>query len=160
LVPVRHGGHRDAALDQKGGIAMNHLDRMDREQFIFWQLSWFAEHESVTFDVTFYDHEPILEVTLAKSFARKLISTLLYGANNLAKLLKHVAFSDGTITDFRNIWTLNYMPREFDLTSVDLTKGETVAGAQGETIREMISDTYHCKTRAEEDFFLSRWLAS
>ena len=52
------------------------------------------------------------------------------------------------------------MPDELDVSSIDLAEGEQVAGLQGETIREMISATYRCASRAEEDFFLSRWTAS
>jgi len=133
-----------------------------REQHLLWQLSWYAEHEDVTFDVTFYSREPILEVTLDKDFTRKFVASLMFGktATRTAELLTQVAFSDGTTVSVRDIWTFNYMPRELDLTTVDLAEGETAAGANGETIRTMIRDTYHCKTRAEEGFFLNRWLAS
>ena len=45
------------------------------------------------------------------------------------------------------------MPRDLDISDVDLSQGEQRIGDQGETMREMISNTYRCRSRAEEDFF-------
>lgn len=36
-----------------------------------------------------------------------------------------------------------------DLEAVDLLKAEEKVGPNGETLRKMISDIYHCKTREE-----------
>jgi hypothetical protein len=52
------------------------------------------------------------------------------------------------------------MPPDLDIGDIDLAQGEEVAGFNGETIREMIRHVYHCKSRAEEDWFLARWIAS
>jgi hypothetical protein len=43
---------------------------------------------------------------------------------------------------------------------MDLATAEEKGGPSGETIRQMISDTYHCDSREEEDFYLRRFLAS
>ena len=53
------------------------LDRIEeivgnRIENLFWQLHWFAEHPFTRFDVTFYKREPILEVTLNKSYTRAI----------------------------------------------------------------------------------------
>jgi hypothetical protein len=129
---------------------------------IFWQLTHYAEHPQQTFDATFYDREPILEVTLDKCWARDVMATLMYdrGAPRLGELLDSVAFSDGTTALFNSVWTLNFMPPNLDITDIDLAQGEEVAGFGGETIRYMVGKTYRCKSRAEEDFFLARWIAS
>jgi hypothetical protein len=52
------------------------------------------------------------------------------------------------------------MPPNLDIASVDLSAGDETAGMNNETIRHMISATYYCRSRAEEDFFLARWIAS
>jgi len=96
-----------------------------REQHLLWQLSWYAEHENVTFDATFYDREPILEVTLDRDFAREFLASLGGRGGRAAELLTRVAFSDGTAVSVDRIWTINYMPRELDLTAIDLAQGET-----------------------------------
>jgi hypothetical protein len=132
-----------------------------REEHLFWMVLHYAERGQA-FDATFYDREPLLEVTLSQGFAYELTAALMYraGTRRLADLLARVTFSDGTVVDLREIWTLNYMPPELDTNGVDVAQGEQIAGANGETIREMIRNTYHCKSRAEEDFFLRRWIAS
>jgi hypothetical protein len=55
---------------------------------------------------------------------------------------------------------INYMPDDLDVSGIDLTQGDRVGGVGGETVREIIRSTYRCASRAEEDFFLGRWLAS
>ena len=84
----------------------------------------------------------------------------MYGRGGLKRLLARVAFSDGVVGDIGQIWTLNYMPADLDLANVDLSQGEHVIGFGGETTREIIRATYHCQSRAEEDYFLARWIAS
>ncbi|MBA7693040.1 hypothetical protein ES703_101615 [subsurface metagenome] len=49
---------------------------------------------------------------------------------------------------------------EDELAIVDLAKAEENVGPNGETLRKMISDTYHCQSRDEEDQFLRRFIAS
>ena len=41
-----------------------------------------------------------------------------------------------------------------------MAMAEEVIGFGGETLREMIRLTYRCAVRAEEDFFIARWIAS
>jgi hypothetical protein len=125
-----------------------------RFEHLLWQIGWYVEHAHQRFDVTFYDREPLLEVTLAKDFAHE------WRPWRREALINRIAFSDGTVVSAAEIWTLNYMPHDLDITGVDLAEGEQVGGANGETVREIIRHTYHCKSRAEEDFFLSRWIAS
>jgi hypothetical protein len=76
------------------------------------------------------------------------------------KLLRSVAFADGTTVDVSEIWTINYMPANLDITGIDRSQSQQVAGFDGETLREMIRNNYHCRSRAEEDYFLARWIAS
>jgi hypothetical protein len=125
------------------------------------QLTHFALYAQ-TFDVTFINREPILEVTLAQEFANALSVLLMYDKHlkRLSKLLKRIKFSDGIVCSASEIWTLNYMPANLDISNVDISAGEQVIGDGGETIREIIRHTYRCKSRAEEDHFLLRWLAS
>jgi hypothetical protein len=44
--------------------------------------------------------------------------------------------------------------------NVDLAEAEMRAGPHGETVREMIHNTYRCATAVELDWFVHRWLAS
>jgi hypothetical protein len=137
-----------------------HAELSNHDNQISRQLIHYAQHLQA-FDATFYDGEPILEITLDKNWARDfLLSSALGDAAQLARLLDGVTFSDGTSVRFGNIWTLNYMPPDIDIRGVDLARGEDVAGFGGETIRQIIHETYKCQSRAEEDFFLARWIAS
>ena len=36
-----------------------------------FQIGWYADHPHQHFDVTFYNREPLIEVTLAEDFARR-----------------------------------------------------------------------------------------
>jgi hypothetical protein len=133
-----------------------------RESHLFWQLTWYAEHPHAQVDVTFGNREPILEVTLDKRYARNLCAALMYdqGTDRLKELLDRVQFSDGTVARMSEIWTLNYMPDDLDISDVDMTRAEQIIGLEGETLRKIIHDTYHCRSRAEEDHFIARWIAS
>ena len=118
---------------------MHHTEALRRMQkhfgsppgLLLWQIKWFAEHVDQTFDVAFYDRAPLLAVSLTKRFAREWCATLMYGrSQRLNTLVKKMAFSDGTVVDLSEIWT-----------------------------REIIGQSYRCKSPAEEDQFLSRWIA-
>ena len=131
-----------------------------RERFMLWQLAHYAS-TGQTFDATFYGREPSLEVTLTQEFAHAFMNALVSErVSDLSRLIRRVCFSDGTSIGVAGIWTLNYMPRDLDISDVDLSPGEQRIGDQGETMREMISNTYRCRSRAEEDFFLARFIAS
>jgi hypothetical protein len=132
-----------------------------REDHLLWQLRHYAETMQA-FDATFYDREPILNVTLSDSWARDFCAALVFGGSGqrIRKVLDLVTFSDGTTVSVGEIWTLNYMPADLDIAGVDLARGEDVIGQGGETVRQIVRETYRCKSRAEEDFFLARWIAS
>jgi len=113
-------------------------------------------------DVTFYDRGPILNVKVPQS----IFLALCYGAGpkKLKQLLDRIQFSDGTTIAFGEIWTINPMPTggftDDELAEVDIAEAEQRLGDCGETMREMIRATYHCQSRAEEDRFLRRFIAS
>ncbi len=73
-------------------------------------------------------------------------------------------FSDGTVASLMEIWTDNPMPKggftDAELDAVDLAEAEKPSGPNGKTLRKMISETYRCKTREEEDYYLRRFIAS
>lgn len=112
-------------------------------------------------DITFYRRKPILDVRVSI----KLGAALLYGLESrLPRLLRRIEFSNGAAASLDEIWTVNPMPAEGfsqeELNAVDLAQGEDRVGQDGETLRKMISKTYHCKSRSEVDYFLRRWIAS
>jgi hypothetical protein len=59
---------------------------------------------------------------------------------------------------------MNYMPDEGisikELDDADIKEAEAKMGMGGETIREMLRNTYKCRSAAEEDWFVRRWIAS
>ncbi len=113
-------------------------------------------------DVTFYHRAPLLDVRVDQQLAL----ALLYGAGakRLSEMLNDIKFSGGSRASLAEIWTVNPMPKDgftkAELEAVDLTAGEERTGPNGETLRQMISETYHCKSREEEDHFLRRFIAS
>ena len=132
-----------------------------REGHLAWQLVTLSETGQPC-DVTFYKRGPILDVKIPE----KIGIALMYGAgaSKLQELLARIEFSNGTVAGFGEIWTVNPMPKggipQAELDAVDLSQGEEAVGPNGETMRKMISDTYHCATRAEEDRYLRRFIAS
>jgi hypothetical protein len=113
-------------------------------------------------DVTFYNRSPALDVKIDQ----KINIALMYGAGaaKVKELLENIALSNGEVASLAEIWTVNAMPKggipQDELDSVDITEGEQKVGPNGETLRQMVSNTYHCKTRDEEDRFLRRFIAS
>jgi hypothetical protein len=131
-----------------------------RECSLLLQLAHYAA-TGQTFDATFYGREPSLEVTLTQEFAFEFLNAVAgERADDINRLCRRIKFSDGTSISLSGIWTLNYMPRDLDISDVDLSQGEQRIGDQGETMREIICNTYRCQSRAEEDFFLARFIAS
>jgi hypothetical protein len=112
-------------------------------------------------DVTFHSKDPIINVL----FSPELEATLNCGgrADRLEKLPTEVALADGTLLDFDDIWTVNIMPpsklTEEALAAVDLSEGDKTLNNEGLTLRKIIRQTYHCKTKEQEDFYLRRALA-
>lgn len=112
-------------------------------------------------DITFYRRKPILNVQVST----KLCAARFYGLESrLPRLLKRIEFSNGTVASLAEIWTINPMPiggfTPEELAAVDIAQGEERHGPQGETLRKMIRETYHCKSRKETDYYLRRWIAS
>jgi hypothetical protein len=139
--------------------ARRRLDELfpTREHHLLWQLEHFAR-TGQTFDVTFFGREPSLEVTLAQEFAFEFLEALGWGrSEQVNELCRRVRFSDESTTSMAGIWTL-YMPHDLDIRDAVLSEGDGRIGDGGETMREMISNSYHCRSRAEEDFFLARFI--
>ena len=113
-------------------------------------------------DVTFYKKKPALNVKIDQ----KLHIAIMYGADaeKLKEMLESIHLSNGERANIAEIWTVNPMPAdglsEEELAAVDLADGEEKVGPNGETLRKMVSETYHCATIAEEDFHLRRFIAS
>jgi hypothetical protein len=113
-------------------------------------------------DVTFYNRKPALDVTIDQ----KINIAIMYGAGakKLKEMLDNIKLSNGGVVNIGEVWTINPMPKggfsEDELAAVDLAQAEEKVGPNGETLRKMISDTYHCQSRDEEDRFLRRFIAS
>lgn len=113
-------------------------------------------------DVTFYHRKPALDVTIDQ----KIHIALMYGAGTkkLKEMLEDIKLSSGEVVSISEIWTINPMPKggftEDELAIVDLAEAEKNVGPNAETLRKMISDTYHCQSRDEENRFLRRFIAS
>jgi len=113
-------------------------------------------------DITFYNRKPLINVTIDQQVAL----AIMYGAGprKLAELLSNVKLSSGEVVNIGQIWTVNPMPKEGftdeELASVDLARGEEKVGPNGETLRKMISDTYHCENEEEENYYLGRFIGS
>jgi len=112
-------------------------------------------------DITFYRRKPLVNVRVST----KLGAARLYGLESrLPRLLRSIEFSNGAIAGLSEIWTVNPMPMEGftqeELDAVDLAQAEERMGPGGETLRKMIRKTYHCKSRAEVDYYIRRWIAS
>jgi hypothetical protein len=113
-------------------------------------------------DLTFYKRKPVLDVKIDQ----RLALALMYGAGprKLHELLTNLKLSNGEVLSIEDIWTVNPMPKdgfsEDELRSVDLAKGDDKLGPNGETLRKMIRDTYHCENKDEEDHYLRRFIAS
>jgi len=159
--------------DAQAADARRRLDELFPSKFshTMFQLEYYAgTHQK--FDVSFYQREPILDVCLERDFAHELLAVLNRphmlmrrpGARRLSALLKRIVFSDGATAHIDDIWTINHMPPDrltiAALDSADLAQAEVRAGYGGETIREMLRETYRCASAAEEDWFVRRWIAS
>ena len=129
----------------------------------------FLGHQIVTLsmtgqicDVTFYSKEPAIDVKIDQ----QINLALMYGAGaeKLKEMLENIKLSNGDVVGISEIWTINPMPQggfsKEELEAVDLRKGKEKDGPNGETLRKMISDTYHCKSREDEDHYLRRFIAS
>ena len=114
-----------------------------------------------TCDVTFFKGEPAINVT----FDLELACAAMCGApQRVYEMLQSIRLSNGTEVNMRDIWTINVMPKEGftkeELEAVDMSQAEEKISSNGATLREMIKDTYHCKSKDEEDYYLRRFIAS
>ena len=113
-------------------------------------------------DITFHNKPPSVNVIIDKN----IHVALMYGAGaeKLKNMLENIKLSNGTTISIADIWTINPMPSngfsQEDLDAIDLLQAEDKVGPNGETLRKMISDTYQCKSRKDEDYYLRRFIAS
>lgn len=113
-------------------------------------------------DVTFFKKKPAIDVIIDP----KINIALMYGAGakKLHEMLMNIKLSNGEIITLDEIWTINPMPKggipQEELNNVDMSEAEEKVGPNGETLRKMISDTYHCETKEQEDLYLRRFIAS
>jgi hypothetical protein len=142
--------------------AMKRLEQHfgSREGMLVHQLTALSVSGQPT-DVTFFKRKPILNVRVST----KLGAGRIYGLEGrLPQLLRRIEFSNGATASLAEIWTIHPMPMEgfsqADLDAVDLAQAEEPHGPAGETLRKMIRDTYHCKSRSEVDYLLRRYIAS
>jgi hypothetical protein len=113
-------------------------------------------------DITFFKKEPAIDVKIDQQIHLALVYGA--GAKKLQEMFENIKLSNGDSVGIGEISTINPMPpRGFtkeELDSVDMAEAEQVSGPNGETLREMIKNTYHCKSKDEEDFYLRRYIAS
>ena len=113
-------------------------------------------------DITFYKRHPLLDVKIDQ----QLGLALAYGAGaaKIAELFSQIRLSTGSTVNLPEIWTVNPMPEggisAVDLDATDLSEGDVKAGPNGETVRQMIRDTYKCENLEEEEKYLRRFIAS
>jgi hypothetical protein len=113
-------------------------------------------------DITFYSRPPVIDVVVDQ----RIHIALMYGVGpkKLHGLLQNISLSNGETCRLDDIWTINPMPRggipANELQAVDMSRAEERVGPNDETLRKMISNTYHCKSREEEDVYIRRFLAS
>ncbi|ELY1879106.1 transposase [Pseudomonas aeruginosa] len=113
-------------------------------------------------DITFRNRKPLIDVVID----RELHYALMYGAGpeKISKMLPGIKLKGGGSFDFSDVWTINPMPKggisKQELDSVDLSDADTPIGPNGESMRKMISDTYHCETAEETEYYLRRFYAS
>jgi hypothetical protein len=113
-------------------------------------------------DVTFFQKKPAIDVKIDP----KISFAVMYGAGaeKLQELLGSISLSDGQVVSLDEIWMIVPMMQERllpeKLAAVNMADGETVAGPNDETIREMIRALYKCESKEEEDRYLRRYLAS
>ena len=152
---------QEDSLDDKQAMAdfIKHFG--SRIGFLGYQLTMLSVSGQPC-DLTFFKSKPILDVKIDP----KITLALMYGAGpeKLKEMLQAIKLSNGTVVSISDIWTINPMPvkgfTKEELAAVDLTEAEEAMGPKGETLREMIRQSYHCTTKEEEDKYLRRFIAS
>ncbi len=113
-------------------------------------------------DITFFKKKPAIDVKIDQ----QINLAVMYGAGakKLQEMLENIKLSNGDSVSISEIWTINPMPAggfsKEELDSVDMDEAEQEVGPDGETLREMIKNTYHCESKDEEDYYLRRFIAS
>ncbi len=132
-----------------------------RASFLIHQLEWMAL-KAIVCDITLKSGKPHIDVTIEPKFSH----ALMYGAGTMdvREMLSRIRLSNGQTLDLADIWTIHPMPKggvdPEKLAAVDLSHAEEKSRPNGETIRQMISATYHCESHEEEDRYLRRFFAS
>ena len=113
-------------------------------------------------DITFHDRGPVCDVKIDQRIGRAFMNGA--GRAKLNELFENILLSNGESVRLDEIWVIVAMPFQgvsaSDLEKVDISEGDKQASPNGDTIRKMIRDRYHCKTAEEEDYFLRRFLAA
>lgn len=132
-----------------------------RVSFLIHQLEWMAL-KGIVCDITLKSGKPHIEVTIEPKFSFPLMYGA--GAKDMREMLSEIKLSNGQAIDFTDIWTIHPIPKRGvdpeKFAAVDLSNAEEKSGPNGETIRQMISATYRCESREEEDYYLRRFFAS
>lgn len=132
-----------------------------REGYLAWQIVELSRSQQPC-DVTHYETPPAFDVTIDPQIS----IALMYGAGvqKLQELLNSFKLSDGTRTGFGKIWTINPMPKggftDAELAAVNMSEAEELVGPNGETLRQMLRDTYRPASAEEEDRIVRRFIAS
>lgn len=153
----------------EGGFIMDAQETIKLLEAQFGSRETFLAHQLVMLsmsgqpcDITFYDRKPMINVKVDQ----KIGLALMYGAGEkkIQEIFNRIRFSGGGEASIGEIWTVNPMPcdgiSQDELNAADLAAGDEHVGPNGETLREMIKNTYHCTTKEEEDYYLRRFVAS
>lgn len=153
----------------KKGDTMETKEAMEKIQQEFGSRFGFLGHQLIMLsmtgqpcDVTFFERSPAVDVKIDQ----KVNIALMYGAGaiKLKEILENIKLSNGESASINDIWTVNPMPQngftQKELDSVDMAESEEKVGPNGETLRKMIGDTYHCNSQEQEDYYLRRFIAS
>ena len=148
-------------MDTNGAIKKVIKEFGSREGFLVYQIMTLTMTNQPC-DITFFKKGPEVDVKITS----QIMLALMYGmgAKKLKEMLENITLSNGNVININEIWVINPMPAggitKEELNEVDMSKGEAQFGPKGETIREMIRATYHCKSKVDEDYFVRRFLAS
>ena len=153
--------------DEEYKSILSELDKRfgGREGFVLHALVISAASGQPTY-ITTYSGKRFLEVTVDPSF----IYPFMYGAGpkRIATVMEEIKVRDRqgrkSTVSFNDIWIILPIPKEGlseeVLKAVNISDGDKVDPSTGESIREMVRKSYHCKDEAEVEYFLRRYLAS
>jgi hypothetical protein len=119
---------------------------------------WWCAKAGAPCDITFRHRKPLINVRIAERFQSDV------DAATSDRVFEAIPLSDGSTVALDDIWILLPMPAEgisdAQMATVDLSRGDVCAGPQGETVRQMVREIYHCENAQEEEYYLRRWIAS